>query len=172
MNYSEIINALDKASGFDLFRIQSAIGKMLEDPKRVVELKQRLSVDQAVEYFEPDENRIIKATVLKIKRTKILVKNNHDQRNWELPYYYINIHGIDTNIIGSGNKQGLDRNEVKVGDKVCFMDNDNKEHYGDVVRLNPKTVTLNCQGSKWRVHYGGLFKVLAPDIDVLPYNKT
>ncbi len=35
MNYSDIINALEQASGFDLFRLQGAIGHLLGDPQRV-----------------------------------------------------------------------------------------------------------------------------------------
>ena len=56
-------------------------------------------------------------------------------------------------------KGGLGRNEVFVGDDVGFCNRDGDERYGQVVRLNPKTVTLDCGESKWRVAYSFLFKV-------------
>ena len=40
--------------------------------------------------------------------------------------------------------------------------------YGDVIRLNQKTVTLACNEGQWRVSYGLLFKIVSPDVDFLP----
>ena len=169
MNYSDIIKTLNNATSFDLFRIRAAIDKMLEDPKYIIEAKKYLRIGQEIEYFEPSLNKLIKAIIKEFKRTKVLVKNIEDQRSWFIPYYYINLHAIDVDIIGSSNnKEGLDRNEVKVGDTVGFRDRDNNERYGEIIRLNQKSVTLDCGGSKWRVAYVFLFKVLAPAIDVLP----
>jgi hypothetical protein len=167
MNYSDIIGALNSATGFDLFRINTAINRMLDDPKRIEQLKCQLQIGQEIEYFEPNENRIIKATVIKFKRAKVEIKNIDDGVCWTIPYYFININEVDTNISRSQKQSGLDRNEVKVGDKVGFIDGDNIEHYGDIVRLNPKTVTLHCDGQKWRVAYSFLFNVINTDIDVL-----
>lgn len=167
MNYSEIIRVLDHATGFDLFRIKVAIEKMLDDPDRIIDLKQNLRKGQEIEYFDPGENRVIKAIVVDFKRKRVSVDNVDDGERWNIPYYYININGIDTIISSSSSKQGLDRNEVKVGDKVGFIDDDNIEQYGDVVRLNQKTVTLNCDGAKWRVSYEFLFKIIDPDIELL-----
>ena len=79
MNYSEVIDALNNATGFDLFRIKTAIEQMLDAPKRIAELKNNLTVGQEIEYFEPDENRIIKASVTKFNRTRVSVKNIVDE---------------------------------------------------------------------------------------------
>ena len=75
MNYSDIIGALDNATEFDLFRLSVAINRMLDDPKRIEQLKHQLKIGQEIEYFEPNENRIIKAKVIKLKRTKVSIKN-------------------------------------------------------------------------------------------------
>lgn len=168
MNYSQIIEALNQASGFDLFRIQSAIGNMLDDPRRIQTLKQALAVGQEIEYFEPTQNRAIRAKLIAFKRTRVEVEDLEGGRRWGLPYYYINIHGVDTNINAQTRREGLDRNEVKVGDKVGFLDKDNKECYGSIVRLNQKSVTIDTPDVQWRVGYSHLFKVLAPDLDALP----
>lgn len=170
MNYSEVISALDSATGFDLFRIKSAIARMLDDPARIIELKRNLIVGQEVEYFEPEENRVIRAKVLSFKRTRVSVQNIEDGSRWTIPYYYINIHQVDTSVSNDARNSGLDRNEVKVGDLVGFKDKNNQELYGRVIRLNQKTVTLECDAGSWRVSYGLLFKILGPDVDALPGN--
>jgi len=168
VDYSEIINTLNSASGFDLFRIKSAIERMLDDPARIIELKTKLRVGMEIEYFDSTENRIIKAVTLSIKRTKVTVKHIDDGACWTIPYYCININEVDTGISNNPNKRGLGRNEVKVGDKVGFITRDNTEQYGDVIRLNQKTVTLACNEGQWRVSYGLLFKIVSPDVDFLP----
>ncbi len=120
MNYSEILKEIEKASSFDLFRLSVALNRMLEEPGRIITVKQKLILGQEIEYFEPSENRVIKAKVINFKRTKVSVENIHDKKKWIIPYYFINIDNIDTTI--SENKVGLGRNEVKVGDLVGFVD--------------------------------------------------
>ncbi|MEM9161578.1 MAG: hypothetical protein AAGC54_00725 [Cyanobacteria bacterium P01_F01_bin.4] len=169
MNYSDIVQALDSATGFDLYRLSHAIRRMLDDPRRITEVKRRLHPGDQVEYFDASENRIVKARLLKFQRTRVLVENLEDKEEWSIPYYALNIYGADTSITESV-KEGLGRNEVSVGDRVGFFDRDGHERYGLVKRLNPKTVTLDCGGSKWRVAYSFLFKVVdlaAEQVDVV-----
>lgn len=169
MNYSDIVKALDSATGFDLYRLSNAIRRMLDDPGRITEVKRRLHPGDQVEYFDTSENRIVKARLLKFQRTRVLVENIEDKVEWNIPYYALNIHGADTSI-AENVKEGLGRNEVSVGDRVGFFDRDGNERYGQVKRLNQKTVTLDCGGSKWRVAYSFLFKVVdlgAEQVDVL-----
>lgn len=168
MNYSEIVNALNNATGFDLFRIKVAIEKMLDDPVRILEVKKSLRKGQQIQYFEPNENTVVEAIILEFKRTRVLVKNIEDGARWIIPYYYVNIGMVDTGITKSSGRNGLDRNEVKVGDRIGFVDRENNDRYGEVVRLNQKTVTLNCDGEKWRVSYSLLFKIIGQDVECFP----
>jgi len=168
MNYSEIISALENASGFDLFRLQSAIAMMLDDPKRIIEVKKAIQIGGAVEYFEPSENRVIPARVLKFQRTRVVVENLDDGKHWSIPYYAINIHNVDTTIVERRKKQGLARTEISIGETVGFVDRENNEQYGKVVRLNTKTVTIESKTKGWRVPYSMLFKVHEEVKDELP----
>ncbi len=161
MDYSSLIKELDKATSFDLYRLSSAIDRMLEDPVRIADIKQFLHIGQEVEYFDGNANHAVNGTVVKFLPTRVVVENHHDKKRWRLPFYMINIHRIDTRI-NEGTRQGLGRNEVAVDDLVGFLDRDNDERYGTVIRLNPKTVTLACDGGQWRVAYSLLFKVLNP----------
>lgn len=165
MNYSEIMQAMETATSFDLFRLSVALNRMLDDPKRIQKVKKNLKHGQEIDYFDPAENRLIRSKIIKIKQTKILVEHLHDKRRWSIPYYYINAEDVETSI--TENTTGLGRNEIKVGDLVGFIDKNNQEHYGNVVRLNKKTVTLNCNNSKWRVSYSFLFNILPPDLHKL-----
>jgi len=164
LNYSDIVKELENATGFDLFRLRVAIDRMLDDPEKITALKGNLRTGQEVEYFLPEENRVIKAVVTGIKRTRVNVKNISDGRSWSIPYYYINIHGVDTDISGAGKHRGLGRNEVKVGDMVGFVDKTGQERHGKIIRLNTKSVTLDCG---WRVGYGLLFKIFEQDNSVI-----
>jgi hypothetical protein len=40
--------------------------------------------------------------------------------------------------------KGLGRNEVAIGDVVGFVDRDQNHRTGKIIRLNDKTVTLQC----------------------------
>ncbi|MEM9484741.1 MAG: hypothetical protein AAGA83_13755 [Cyanobacteria bacterium P01_F01_bin.116] len=167
VDYSAIVRAIDQCTGFDLYRLYVAIGKMLEDPKRITEVKRRLHAGDTVEYLDPVKNRVVTAKLIKFQRTKVVVKNLENQEEWIIPYYALNIYGANTTIT-EDIKEGLGRNEVAVGDHVGFFDRDGNERYGNVIRLNQKTVTLDCNNQKWRVAYSFLFKVIDLDVDVTP----
>jgi hypothetical protein len=52
---------------------------------------------------------------------------------------------------------------VAIGDTVGFLDHEHRQRSGKVIRLNDKTVTLHCDGQKWRVAYALLHRVLNQD---------
>lgn len=160
MNYSELVKAIDEATGFDLYRRYVAIGRMLDDPLRVIEVRRAVRVGEEVEYFEPTENRAVRARLVRFQRTRVVVENLHDKKRWNIPCYAINIHKVDTHITQKSKRKGLGKNEVCVGDIIGFADRDNVERYGKVIRLNQKTVTMECDGGQWRVSYGLIFKVI------------
>lgn len=67
-------------------------------------------------------------------------------------YAAINLDGADVQIREQP-RQGLGRNEVAIGDVVGFLDRNQQERNGRIVRLNDKTVTLLCGQQQWRVAY-------------------
>jgi hypothetical protein len=163
MDYSAILNELDQATGFDLFRLQAAIDRMLDDPARIGELKRLVRVGDEVDYFDPAENRLVPARVLKCGRTRVDVVNLDDGKRWRILYCAINIFEEDVAIAEGRRERGVGRNELSVGDTVGFVDANGALRCGNVVRLNRNTVTLDCRGSKWRVAYSLLSHVI--DLD-------
>ncbi|MEN8133160.1 MAG: hypothetical protein ABFS45_23870 [Pseudomonadota bacterium] len=159
MDYSEILEALNEASLFDLHRLQVAINYQLEAPDRLEAIKRHLKPDQTITYFDGSLNRLVEAVVIKVRRTRLLVKNKHDGRRWNIPFYFVNLDNVDTDLHTSG--EGITKEQLKVGDQVGFHDRQNKERYGVVKRLNPKTATLMVNNNtKWRVAYQFLFPII------------
>lgn len=52
MNYSKILEELNHASLFELYRLEQAISRSLEDPVRIEKIKDSLKVGQNIEYFD------------------------------------------------------------------------------------------------------------------------
>lgn len=163
MNYTHLLNELNNASSFDLYRLKSIINKQLDDPTRIFNIKKKLFTGQEITYFEEDENRLIAATIIELKRTRLVVKNLCDGHIWELYYYHINIDNVDTDIDTSKLKK-LDRNSLKVGDNVSFFNKDGSEVFGVVDKLNPKTAGVVTNDAKWRVAYSVLSLLLEGEL--------
>lgn len=75
----------------------------------------------------------------------------------------LNLSGIQNDFKKPNNM--VDRATLAVGDSVGFINRDtNKELYGKVIKLNPKTASIRVmQGERsqqWRVSYGCLFYVV------------
>ncbi len=159
MDYTQLLNELEQASLFDIYRLKAGMEKMLDQPDRINAIKRRIQPGMEITYFDENENRLIPAIVEDIKRTRLSVRNVGDGRRWTIPFYMVNLDGVDTDIHTHQNQ--VDRNKLKVGDLVGFHDNKQQEQYGEIVRLNPKTVTIHTKlGMKWRVAYSFLFKIM------------
>jgi hypothetical protein len=159
MDYSNILEELNNASSFDLYRLKVAINQQLENPQRLSEIKKCLKPGQKIRYFDDTENRLIDAHVLKIMRTRMLVQNIHDQEKWEIPLFYVNLDEVDTDIINQS-KEGLDKSQLKVGDMVGFQDKQNNDVNGKITRLNQKTATIiTSTNTEWRVAYDYLYLI-------------
>ena len=165
VDFSAVMKQLDAATPFDLYRLRSALNRLLDDPKKIEQVKQMIRVGDEVEYFEPTENRGVQAIVVKCNRTRVVVKRLDNNECWEVLYCSINTAGVSSRIHEHASR-GMGRNEVRIGDRVSFIDRNNRELFGTVAKLNQKTVTLFCDGdeeTRWRVSYSFLRPVLDAD---------
>jgi hypothetical protein len=163
MDYSAILNKLNSASLFELYRLNASIHQQLKDPNKIHLIKNSLKTGQWIQYFESSENRLIDAEILELNKTRLLVKNKHDGKTWNIPYYFINIDHSDTDIHAES-KQKMGRNNLKVGDKVCFKDKKGNEVFGEVTKLNQKTAGVLVGHTKWRVAYSLLSPIIDGDL--------
>lgn len=160
MDFSKIAEEMKRASLFDLHRLQVAINHQLENPQRIDKIRRNLKPGQVVSYFDSGENRSVEAEIIKLKRTRLLVENIHDKQRWNIPFYWINLDRVDTDIV-LPTRRGVEKSQLKVGDMVGFQDKQNNDVYGEVIRLNPKTATIVTNtNAKWRVGYGFLYLVI------------
>ena len=158
MDYELIVSALQKASAFDLYRLQSAIGHLLDDPLRLNAIKRQLRPGMEITYFEPQENRLIPVQVLEIRRTRVAIQELQTGKRWTVPLYMINIEGTDTDI--TPKKSHVDRLSLKIGDQVGFTGRDGSELFGTVVKLNPKRAKIQTRQGVWAVPYSMLFTII------------
>ena len=160
MNYNLILEELGQASLFELYRLNAAIGNQLDDPTRIAAVKRALTVGQTLRWFDRDANRLVEAKLLRINRTRAEIQNIADGKPWTIPFYLIDLEGEDV-AIAARKRQALDRNSLRVGDGVAFKDRHGQERFGQVVKLNVKSASVQVGAGRWRVGYS----LLAPVID-------
>ncbi len=159
MNFSETIANLNKASAFELYRLRAAIDRVLDQPDWMIAVRSRLRVGQVIQYFDPVANRSEQGQLLELRRKQAVVLELSTQKRWLISYAAINLDGADVEIREKP-RQGLGRNEVGTGDVVSFLDSNQQQRSGRILRLNDKTVTLQCGQQQWRVAYGLLHRVV------------
>lgn len=166
MNFSEVIKALNQASAFELYRMRAAINRVLDEPRWLQAIQARLQIGQAIEYFDAQANTLRHGKLLELRRKQAVILDRDDGKRWLIPYVAINLDGTDVQIREQP-RHGLGRNEVAVGDVVGFVDRDQQQRSGRIIRLNDKTVTLICGQQQWRVAYAFLHRVVDADtVDV------
>ena len=162
MKFSNVIQTLNQASAFELYRMRAAIDRVLDEPRWLQAVQARLKVGQVVQYFDSQANALKRGQVLEMRRKQAVLLDLDDARQWIISYAAINLDGADVQI-RENKPQGLGRNEVAIGEVLGFMDRDQQQRTGRVIRLNDKTVTLQCDKGQWRVAYQFLHRVLDAD---------
>ena len=51
MDFSKVVEDIEDASIFELFRLRVAINRMLEDPERIYEIKDKLILGHRIRFF-------------------------------------------------------------------------------------------------------------------------
>lgn len=159
MNFSDVLKALNQASAFELYRMRAAIDRVLDEPRWLLAIQSRLRIGETIEYFDSQANTLRRGQVLELRRKQAVILDQDDGRRWLIPYVAINLDGADVQIREQP-RQGLGRNEVAVGDMLGFVDRNQQQRSGRVIRLNDKTVTLLCDSQQWRVAYFFLHRVM------------
>lgn len=152
LDFSAILNALNHASAFELYRLRLAIDHKLDDPCWIEPIRHRLRKGQEIEYFNATFNSLRRAMILEFRRKQVEVLDIEDKRRWLIEFHAINIDGVDVQVREQVSR-GLGRNEVAIGQTLGFVDREGGERSGVVLRLNDKTVTLQVGAQQWRVAY-------------------
>ncbi len=159
--FDQAVELLNDLTPHQLYRLSARIDLFMEDSTRLKPIARSLSPGCEIEYFCSRENRCIPAIVNKVNRTTADVTNVGDGKRWRIELAAINTGGAEDSLQSMTLNRPLAREDLSVGQLVGFSDRDDQDTYGVIVRLNQKTVTLECDfGKMWRVSYGLLFPVL------------
>lgn len=157
MDYTHLLEALNQASLFDLYRLSMAIRRELDNPRRIASIKKPLRIGMEITYFDYVKNRPVASTLRELRPQKAVLFDNEEQQTVVVPYYMLNINGVDTGI--DNRNEVLTANNLSVGEIVGFNDH-GQDRVGVIQRLNQKTVTLITRDDgRWRVAYGHLYRV-------------
>jgi len=165
VDIQHVFQELQSASDFELFRLKVAVEKLLQDPDRVDTLRKKMTVGMQLEYFCEERNRSIRCSLLDIKRTRATVKELDTEKVWTLPFYYLNLDHIPTELT-TNKKCGMSKAELYIGCRVGFISKrDNQEYIGKILKLNPKRALISIDNSTWTVPYMMLFPIINSELD-------
>lgn len=74
MNYTKIVQTLEKASLFDIYRLIIAMHVLLEQQERLEAIKRQLRVGMSVSYFSSNSNKLVDGIVEQILRNNVCIK--------------------------------------------------------------------------------------------------
>jgi hypothetical protein len=159
MNYTDYFNQLKQATLFDLYRLSKAIEQAMQDPKRLSALRQQLHIGMRAAYFCSQKNGDVEAIITSLGPKRVHVREILSGEIFTMPYYMLNVSGVDTMIHESSEK--LTAQSLQVGERVGFRNRQGKDLVGKIERLNSKTVTLYVPSTngRWRVSYQNLYRV-------------
>ena len=159
MEFSKIVEELEKASSFELFRLKVGIERLLDDPKRTRVIQDRLIIGHRVHFFAQNDNCEYEGIIQKLNPTTVVILQEEPRRiKWTMPYYCINVDRIETSIMNR--KMGMSPNELYVGQRVGYISDAGHEVHGRVKRINRKTATIDVGDSEWRISYCFLFPIV------------
>lgn len=160
-NINTIYEQLKPLSLFELNRLRSAISKILNDAGKNEAIKRHLKVGMKITYFCGDKNTLVEAVIEEIRKTWASVIDVCDGKKWNIKFCLINLEEIDVTINPRQSTRGLDRNSLKVGDRVGWYSKLDYDLYGVVEKLNPKKALIRLSnGEQWMVSYSLLFLVM------------
>jgi hypothetical protein len=146
-----------------LYRLYLTIGKMLDDPRRILEVRQRLHIGMTVKHIGdnplgPPSDGII----IELRHTQAVVRDNVTRRRWAVSYAAILLDATAAPIQQEPPPARPRPEEFFLGDTVGFTDKQLNERVGTVVRPNSKTASIAVAESEghWRVSYGLLRKIV------------
>jgi hypothetical protein len=159
------LDDLRQAHSAELYRLYLTIGRMIDDPQRVLRVRQHLHQGMNVGYLADDPfGPLQQGRVIELRATQAVVEDHATRRRWVIPYAAI-VPEASHAAAPQPEPQPAPRarrEEFFVGDTVGFTDKHLRERIGTIVRLNQKTASIACDDTEghWRVSYGLLRRIV------------
>lgn len=159
---TRVLDSLRNASSLDLYALNLMLNKLLADPVRILEIRRNLHLGAPVMFYEHRTSTLVPGHVIELRQRDVCVQEAGAQRHqWILPYAAIAIDPAErASHPASSPQPPLAPISFQIGDTVAFTDKHLREHIGIVERLNDKTVSILCDGARWRVTRRILRKII------------
>ena len=158
---TRLLDSLRNAPTLDLYQLSLTVNQLLADPVRILEIRKHLHLGAPVMFFDHRTRTLVPGRVTELRQKDVCVQEDGvHRRQWILPYVAL---VIDPTIRAQPTPQpqtAIPPATFQVGDTVAFTDKYFREHIGTVERLNDKTVSILCDGERWRVTRRILRKII------------
>lgn len=163
-----LLDVLQQAGSLQLYRLQAMLGKMLEDPKRIIEVRRLLHLGQSIRYLDVVTGQMRTAQILDLRDRELVVREAAgQQRMLRLPYVAVEPpfeapHGHGQPPAAAVPDPALPRREdFQRGQKVSFEDRHLHTQVGVITRINQRTASIDTgDGMVWKVSFGLLRHVV------------
>ena len=160
MQLQDLMNSLQKATDLDLLRLHVAIGHLLQNPARILAIRQRLHQGQQVEFWSTRDNRTHRARIIGFKHDQVQIRRDDSPESWWVMYAALSLDPLQAPHTPAPSRLPS-RADFAIGDSVSFQAQDLIARFGTIIRLNQKTATLSADdGLQWRVSYAALRRVV------------
>lgn len=173
------LQALSRASSLELFHLAAVVERMMSEPSRILAIRTRLRLGQAVRYLDTGrlgpEMHLRSGIVIAMRDTTLTVQEDGTRAHRKLPYAAIEMPTADAARTTAGDDPAAadrdppvrsaprpGRADFSVGERVGFEDRHLQTRIGTIVRINQRTATVRCEGdgTGWRVPFGAMRRVI------------
>lgn len=160
----KLIDALNRASGLELFQLSAIIERLMADPRRILQVRVNLHLGQTVRFLDWRDGQLRSGKVVALRDTQLTIHEEGSRREWKLPYVAIEP-PAPTAATSAEPPQAQpprpNRADFRCGEKVAFEDRYLQTQVGTIVRINQRTATIDTgDGISWRVGFALLRHVL------------
>jgi len=155
-----LMSALESAPDLDLLRLRTAIDHLLQNPKRILAIRQQLHTGQEVDFWSLRDRRVHRGRIAQFKPEQALIHVQDPGTQYFRVEYAAILLDASWTPPPPPPRSTLSRVNLAVGDTVGFEGRDLIQHIGTIVRLNEKSATVSCPEGQWRVSYALLNRVV------------
>lgn len=168
MNDTNLIEALSNASSLELFELSRIVDRLLAEPRRIVEIRNKLNLGKSVRFMDWRTGQMRPGKIVAIKDAQGTVHEDGTRSQWKLSYAAIDP-GADSEQVESQSPtiniqpppQKPGRDDFRRGDKVSFTDKYLQPQVGTIARINQRTASVECEGGPgWRVPFAMLSHIV------------
>lgn len=162
----KLIDALNRASSLELFKLSTIIERLLADPRRIIAVRTNMNLGQTVRFLDWRDGQMRNGKVVAMKDTQVTLHEEGTRREWKLPYTAVEPPTATAQPTATAAPPKpppikASRSDFRGGEKVSFDDKYLQPQVGTVVRINQRTATVDTgDGHSWRVPFHMLRHVL------------